>query len=158
MRRKQSPPNQCREKYRRYYTVQSDIPYLSRPPAQMDCRWPPARCLPSQAIMSCGVASTARSRIRERHDDRARAILVHFANDLFSKEPGLAGNADQDIRLPRYAPHPAATRRHFRYPSAGDSRIFVPVLSGMTNRFGIRSVSRPKRSTIKTFLPGGILA
>ncbi|MNC69297.1 hypothetical protein D3C75_1199720 [compost metagenome] len=41
----------------------------------------------------------ARGRVGQRHDDRTRTMLVHFADQLFGKQARLAGNADQNARF-----------------------------------------------------------
>ncbi|MNI57342.1 hypothetical protein D3C73_1123970 [compost metagenome] len=58
----------------------------------------------------------ARRRVRQRHDDWARTVLVHLANNFFGKQARLTGDTDQNVRL--HVANHVEQRQHifFRIP------------------------------------------
>lgn len=76
-------------------------------------------------------------------------MLVHFADDLFGKQAGLSGNADQDIRL-NVADHIEQRQHIFLGIPMLEIFAFCTSLVWKESRFGILSVNRPKRSTMNT--------
>ncbi len=107
-------------------TVRSDKPYLLPDDRREWIAGRHQRCLPSSDIVLWR-ASNAREVGLESGLIFGEGNAAYLADDPSVKSPVWPENPDQNIRS-RYAPHPAATARHFRYPSAGDCRISAPVL------------------------------